>query len=660
MSSAANQPVTPAPESNKQIDELFGLVIDILAIAGLDGCFRRLSAGVSQILGYSAEEMTGRAFLEFVPEADRERVWEMFAQLAGGETIREFRTEFRHRDGSYRWLSWNASAPAGEGVSYMVGRDITAGREAEESREQLERQTVQLARQTAELAIAREAAEKAARLKGSFLATMSHEIRTPMNGVLGMVSLLDGTDLSAEQREYLDTIRVSGESLLEIINDVLDYSKTEAGKTSFASTPFDLARCCEDAADMLAAKAAAKRLDLSVFVSPACPLELRGDPGRLRQVLVNLIGNALKFTEAGSVNLRVAPVRALDGLLRFEVRDTGIGIPKSALPKLFQPFTQADSGTTRRFGGTGLGLAICKQLIEAWDGRIGALSDPGRGSTFWFELGLPVAKPGEAEAPQNLAGTTAIVLSRAPALGETLKSYLGAWGVEVSSCASLEAASEELQVNPNVKWLLAEAGAPTGFGVEQVAGLAVGRKALKPVIVTWPGGNAIQEARSRRLDVLYRPLKRGRLLALASGGAAVAKERQIAAAAVGESLRVLVAEDNPVNQRIALKMLERLGHDATVAVNGREALERARVERFDLVLMDCQMPEMDGFQASRELKRLGDSPPIIALTANALEGDRQRCLDAGMDDYLPKPIDLASLEKMVQRWRNPAAVEEPV
>ena len=611
----------------EQLELFFDLAVDLLAVAGLDGCFHRMSASVTEMLGYQVEEVVGRAFLDLVPMAERERVWLMFARLAKGEVIRDFETQFLHRDGTYRWLSWNASAPVGDGMTYMAGRDITAGRAA------------------------RESAEEAARLKSSFLATMSHEIRTPMNGVLGMVSLLDRTALSDEQREYLDTIRLSGESLLEIINDVLDYSKTEAGKTRFASTPFELARCCEDAADMLAARAAAKKLDLSVFVSPACPVELRGDPGRLRQVLVNLLGNALKFTEAGQVTLRVEPVRSQHNLLRFEVCDTGIGIAPSALPKLFQPFMQADSGTTRRFGGTGLGLAICKQIVEAAGGRIGALSEPGRGATFWFEVGLPVVtEPRLAEADE-LAGTQIVILARSPGLRDTLERYFTAWGVDASTAGSIEAAENVLRFGGRIPCIVAETGAPFGFPAGDVAALGRGQEQTRLALVTWPGSKEIDEARELQMETLYRPIKRSRLLAWAAGRVVRPPAERTTPVPAG-GLRVLVAEDNPVNQRIALKMLERLGHDASIAVNGREALERTRTELFDLILMDCQMPEMDGFQAAREIRRRSATPPIVALTANALEGDRQRCLDAGMNDYLPKPIDLAALGAMIERWSS--------
>lgn len=913
-----------SPAESAQLEPFFELAIDILAVAGLDGCFHRMSRSVTAVLGYEPNRIVGRAFLDFAPPEDRERVWNMFGRLANGETVRDFQTQFLHLDGSRRWLSWAASAPVGEGLTYMVGRDVTAshdyaeklrlseerfdlavrgasdglwdwvdlsssrqwwspkfyellgmedgeipadagvfleavhpqdrdaaqqalqshlhedrafdltcrirtklgpwrwfrirgaatrrpgggpvrmsgslsdvtdslemlnrlkrseqllratgalaqvggweidaetlavqwspetsaihdlppghqpnlnecieryapearrlmrdaieralrdgepwdlelplqtaagrriwvrsqgradvengrvGRihaalqdittrmaaeeqitrtlaEVEVSRAQLEEQAVRLARQAAELAMARETAEKAARLKGAFLATMSHEIRTPMNGVLGMVSLLADTPLSEEQREYLDTIRVSGESLLEIVNDVLDYSKTEAGKTRLASTPFDLARCCEDAADMLAAKTASKRLDLSVYVSPACPRELRGDPGRLRQVLVNLLGNALKFTETGQVALRVAPVRAAGTLLRFEVRDSGIGIARNVLPRLFQPFTQADSSTTRRFGGTGLGLAICKQIVEAAGGRIGATSEPGQGATFWFELDLPVVKEPEPAEATALSGR-AVILARSPGLRDALDLYFRGWGVPTELADSVEAAKSAALSGPAPCRVVAEAGLPFGFSVADLAALGALRDDVRVAAASWPGCGEIDAVRALGVEVLFRPVKRGRLWGWAAGRSAAQAQRS-AAPTAGGGLRILVAEDNPVNQRIALKMLERLGHDATVAVNGREALERARLESFDIILMDCQMPEMDGYQASRQIRRLAASPPIVALTANALEGDRQRCLDAGMDDYLSKPIDLAALNEMLERWRRPPAAPEPV
>ncbi|MCB9386012.1 MAG: PAS domain S-box protein, partial [Bryobacterales bacterium] len=582
------------PRDGGQVDLFFELAVDLLVIAGLDGYLHRVSRSAEETLGYSRGELVGKPFLEMTPDQERDRVWEIFARMARGETIRDFTTQFRCKNGAYRWIQWNASAPAGDGLTYMAGRDVTVEREVlerlkrseqllhdtgalarvggweikaetravhwtqeilcmlgvcehdslsleehmrfyttdsrermcaaldqalehgepwdlelrveradgdklwvrsqgraeteggrvkriygalrditdqketeqrikqtlaevDEARRRSERQALELAKQAAELALARENAEEAARLKGSFLATMSHEIRTPMNGVLGVVSLMEEADLSQEHREFLETIRVSGESLLEIINDVLDYSKTEAGKMRFASTPFELARCCEDAADMLASRAAAKQLDLSVFISPACPFELRGDPGRLRQVLVNLIGNALKFTETGSVAVRVRPARANQSLLRFEVVDTGIGIPRNVLPNLFRPFSQADSGTTRRFGGTGLGLAICKQIVEGMGGRVGAYSEPGRGSTFWFELDLPVVK--EAPAPDGEQATRVVLLARTSSLRDGLLQYFDAWGVEAARTATLDEAVEQMRSLAAPASVLVECGA---------------------------------------------------------------------------------------------------------------------------------------------------------------------------------------------------------
>ncbi|MCB1019993.1 MAG: response regulator [Acidobacteria bacterium] len=779
------------PRDGGQVDLFFELAVDLLVIAGLDGYLHRVSRSAEETLGYSRGELVGKPFLEMTPDQERDRVWEIFARMARGETIRDFTTQFRCKNGAYRWIQWNASAPAGDGLTYMAGRDVTVEREVlerlkrseqllhdtgalarvggweikaetravhwtqeilcmlgvcehdslsleehmrfyttdsrermcaaldqalehgepwdlelrveradgdklwvrsqgraeteggrvkriygalrditdqketeqrikqtlaevDEARRRSERQALELAKQAAELALARENAEEAARLKGSFLATMSHEIRTPMNGVLGVVSLMEEADLSQEHREFLETIRVSGESLLEIINDVLDYSKTEAGKMRFASTPFELARCCEDAADMLASRAAAKQLDLSVFISPACPFELRGDPGRLRQVLVNLIGNALKFTETGSVAVRVRPARANQSLLRFEVVDTGIGIPRNVLPNLFRPFSQADSGTTRRFGGTGLGLAICKQIVEGMGGRVGAYSEPGRGSTFWFELDLPVVK--EAPAPDGEQATRVVLLARTSSLRDGLLQYFDAWGVEAARTATLDEAVEQMRSLAAPASVLVECGAPAGFTADEIAALRERCSGARVAALVWPGDGEIERLRNNGLESLYRPVKRRRLLSWMRGESNLAQPIQPSAHEPFppvRGLRVLVAEDNPVNQRIALKMLDRLGHDAGLAVNGREAVERSRADHFDLILMDCQMPEMDGFQATRQIRREGNAAPIIALTANALEGDRQRCLAAGMNDYLAKPIDLRGLDEAIRRLTQP-------
>ncbi|MBI3471439.1 MAG: PAS domain S-box protein [Candidatus Solibacter usitatus] len=648
--------------SEQRYRELFENANDLIYSHDLQGNITSVNAAGERVLGYTREEAMRLNISQIVVPEDLAVARQMIVAKLGSDqpTAYQLRAVDKHGNRLHLDLSTRLQYEDGKPVGvHGIGRDITERKQAEETLQQYARE---LGGKNEELASALAAAKEATELKSRFLATMSHEIRTPMNGVIGMTELLLATQLDSEQHDCALAVKESAEALLTIINDVLDISKIEAGKLTLERAPFEIVRLVEAVVELLGPRANSKGLELMCLVDPAAPRVLLGDACRLRQILLNLVGNAVKFTEKGKVELRVNVTGSTAGAVSLElaVHDTGIGMAPEVQKRLFESFVQGDSSTTRKYGGTGLGLSISRELAHLMGGEIRVESTPGAGSTFTFAATFERESPEQAALEKlPVQGLRVLVADRNEAGRGILCEYLDAWGcraeVVVDPRRAVRVLRQGAREGDPFRVVLLDCGAPD-FEALEVSQAIQNDLALQSTIrIVWSTTPMRGDPRLASCGIggyLQKPVRPSLLFdALVQ---ALNRNAPDEDGNVAERARlILLAEDNPINQKIVLRVLEKCGHRTDVASTGKQAVEAMRRRPYDLVLMDLQMPDMDGFEATAAIRRLGGTAarvPILALTANAMAGDRERCLASGMDGYISKPIQVSELGAMLSRW----------
>ncbi len=655
----------------KDLLEKKGKCFGLIYRHDLDGVLLSVNPSGARALGYEPIEMIGKSLKDFLSSGAKALFQSYLDQICEEEEASGL-FSILTKSGEERIWQYDNVLYKDEPATYVIAYalDITA-----------------LKRLEAELKEARDDALESLRLKSEFLANMSHEIRTPMNGIIGMTDLLLDKPLGAVERGYVETIKTSADSLLTIINDILDFSKIEAGKMHFETIDFDLRATLENTVALFAEQVTRKRIEIASLIESDVTVALRGDPGRLRQILINLIGNAVKFTERGEVLARVSVENETERRvsLRFTITDTGIGISKDARKYLFQAFAQADGSTNRRFGGTGLGLTISKQLVELMNGRIGVESKPGEGSVFWFTVRFEKQTgtlSQNVEFKEDLRGLRLLVVDDNATNRQVISHQTTFWGMKTDEASSADEAIKKLrQATREGKpfdLVILDFVLPKMNGLDLATAIKKDSSIADVRLILMPSfGKRGHGRQARQVGVngyLPKPVRQSDLFECV----ATVMCREIHQSLADEETldapidlvtqytleenrfirreRILLVEDNEVNQKIAQQQLEHLGYQVEVVPNGREAVEAFGQRSYSLILMDCQMPEMDGYQATAEIRRReGDKKhtPVIAITANALKGDREKCLAAGMDDYLPKPFNKKGLSEMVKRWLKP-------
>jgi len=652
------------------------------------GYFTYATGNVEKFVNLNCSEIIGTLFSEYMLQEERSRFNISFQKAKQNkDAINDFQYWLTNADGEEFCMQINAipiTGDEGEPLGFRgVNKDITeriiAAENMKTAMDEAQEMNIQLenvATRANEMAVQAEAASVA---KSAFLATMSHEIRTPMNGIIGMTELLMDTKLDSAQKEYADTVCTSGESLLVLINDILDYSKIEANKMDIEMLEYSPRDVVDQTLELLQVKANESGLCLTGIVSPEVPQVMIGDAARMRQVLINLTGNAIKFTQDGQVTIRVEILNRNEDTetLKLSVSDTGIGVPNKKIKSLFEPFSQCDSSTTREFGGTGLGLAISKKLAEAMGGEIGAESTLGKGSTFWFTTITPAAKKQITATPSN---QQALIISSCPLFRESLASICVHNGLQVKEVENaLEAGNilDRNQPNP-ISIVIADGSDPTSNNQQFLHDLTEDHQHYAtPGIILVPMEN-LKQLRLHTLDnhriinslpALSKSIGNSiQQLGLKNGNATespmeiktpIASENS----QLRQDLKILLVDDNNINLKVALGVLKKIGFKAKTATNGKIAVQMFQDNTPDMILMDCMMPEMDGYEATAAIRKLesdGSHIPIIAMTANAMEGDREKCLASGMDDYISKPVKSAALEEIILRQMNEAFVLQPL